>query len=111
MQTMQVGVEDRSGHVAQQVVFVILQHRLQCIALKENAALELAQSCAGGAGSMTYGRARLVEDAIACQPGAPSEIDVLEVREIIVVEAVQRQERLAAGRSEERRVGKECRSR
>src|SRR5207253_808149 len=64
---------------------------------EENTALELSQPGAGGAGGVTHGRARLVQHAMARQPRAPAEIDVLEVGEIVIVEATDGEKRLAAG--------------
>ena len=96
MQAVQVGVEDRPCDVAKQIVFVILQHRLQRVALEENAALELAEPRAGGSRRLANGRARLIQNAMAGEPRTPSEVDVLEIGEVVVVEAAQGHKRLAA---------------
>src|SRR5437867_1073613 len=97
MESMQIGIEDRSGDIAEKIVLIVLEHGLQRIALEKNASLELAEAVAGGAGRMADSGTGLIEHALAGKPRSPAEIDVLEIGEVVVVESTQRQERLATG--------------
>ena len=93
MQAKEIGEERRAGHLAQ--VLRVLEHRLQRVAFEEHAALEVAQAIGRGAGGVADHRARLEQRASAAEPCAPAEVDVLEVGEVVVVEAAARQKRRA----------------
>src|SRR5205814_7336104 len=86
--------KDRAGTFAE--VFVILDRGLQRVALEEHAALEVAEAIRRRARGVPDDSARLVDRALTGDPGAPAEVDVLEVGEVVVVEAAELEERFAA---------------
>src|SRR5690242_13546797 len=94
MEAMEVCEEDRRRALLQ--VLEILDGGLQRVSLEEDAALEVAEAVARGARGVADRRARLEERTAAGDPGAPAEVDVLEIREVVVVEATELEERLAA---------------
>ena len=96
MQSVEIRIENGSGDVAQQIVCIVLQHSLQCIPFKENSALEIAEADARRGGGMADQRAWLVNHSMTSQPRSPSEIDILEVGEVVVIEAAEGQKGLAA---------------
>src|SRR5205823_9590588 len=66
------------------------------IALEETAALEVAEALAGRTRLVAHHGARLVQHARAGDPRSPAEVDVLEVREIVVIESTECEQRLPA---------------
>src|SRR5207245_2428250 len=91
---------------AQEIVLIIFEHSLKRVALEEDAAFEVAQAVAGGGGGVADDGARLVPHALAGQPRSPAEVDVLEIREVVVIEAADGQKR-AASRDHVAAAGKE----
>src|SRR5438105_2288357 len=86
--------EERGGCILQRLK--VFQRRLQRIALEKNAAFEVAETLAGRARLMADHCTRLVQHARTGDPRPPAEVDVFEVRKIVVVESTESEQRLAA---------------
>src|SRR5438132_11913813 len=93
---MKVGEKNRPGDVVEHVALIVLQNGLQGVALEQNAALEVAEADARRGGRVTHNGAGFERDPISGDPGAPAEIDILQIREVVVVEPTHGQQRLAA---------------
>src|SRR5207247_8299296 len=66
------------------------------VALEQNAALEVAEADARRGGRVTHNGVGFERDPISGDPGAPAEIDIFQIREVVVVEPTHGQQRLAA---------------
>jgi hypothetical protein len=84
------------GHERLEVFAVeILERGRERVLLVEEASGEYAQRLPGGAASVARNRARLRHDPGAEDPLSPPEVHVLEVGEVVVVEAARPEERVA----------------
>ena len=88
--------EDRRHQRAEMLVVEVLVRRRERVLLEEEAAREDAEGLAGRAAAVPRDRPRLGDDPAPEDPLPPAEVHVLEVREVVVVEAARGEELLPA---------------